>query len=62
MTEDLQRKLKGKQIMIICPKYFGYEARIVNRLQELGSEVFYIDERPDNTSLAKIFIRLFPFL
>jgi hypothetical protein len=62
VIEDLRNKLKNKKIIVICPKYFQYEQRIVNRLIELGSIVSYIDERPNNTSLSKLFIRLLPFL
>jgi hypothetical protein len=62
MIEDLKDNIKDKKIIIICPKYFQYEQKIVNRLINLGAIVFYIDERPNNTSLSKIFIRLFPFL
>jgi hypothetical protein len=62
MTEDLRKALADKKVTVICPKYFGYEQKIVNRLVELGAAVFYIDERPSNSSFAKIVIRLFPLL
>jgi hypothetical protein len=62
MIEDLQKKLNGKRILITCQKYFGYEERIVKRLIELGADVFYIDQRPDNTLITKVVIRLIPFL
>jgi hypothetical protein len=62
MIEDLKNNLKNKRITVICPKYFGYEEKIVNRLNELGAEIFYIDERPSNSLFAKICIRLFPYL
>ncbi|GHV47410.1 hypothetical protein AGMMS49546_36980 [Spirochaetia bacterium] len=61
MIKDLKKALKNKKILVICPKYFGYEEKIVNRLIELGAIVSYIDERPANSTLGKIFIRLFPF-
>jgi hypothetical protein len=62
MIEDLKKIINSKKIMVICPSYFEYERKIVDRLIEHGAIVFYIDERPTNSIIGKGIIRLFPFL
>jgi hypothetical protein len=62
MLQDLKQKLYNKKIIVICPKYFGYEKKIVQRLNELNTKVTYIDERPANSTCTKTLIRIFPFL
>jgi hypothetical protein len=61
MKQDLEELFNNKKIIVICPRYFGYEMKIVNRLSDLGAEVTYIDERPNNLIFTKMIIRLFPF-
>ncbi|MGN7821869.1 hypothetical protein ACTJJB_17195 [Chitinophaga sp. 22536] len=51
--------LAGKKILMICPRFFGYEKKIVAKLEELGADVVYYDERLKNTATAKIAIRFF---
>lgn len=51
-------ELKGKKILLLAPKFFGYEIDIKKELENFGSEVFYFDERPSNDFLTKVFIRL----
>jgi hypothetical protein len=62
MIEDLEKLLKDQRILIICPKFFGYENRIAEKLEELGSMVALIDDRPNNSILMKLIMRYFPFL
>jgi hypothetical protein len=62
VIEDLKDSIQSKKITVICPKYFGYEHKIVEKLIEYGGIVFYIDERPNNSIIGKGLIRLFPFL
>jgi hypothetical protein len=50
--------LVGARILLVSPRFFGYEKRISQRLQERGAKVVYVDDRPDNTTLTKITIRL----
>lgn len=49
--------LKDKNILFISPSFFGYEIEISNKLQELGANVFFIDDRPNNNAITKAFIR-----
>ena len=62
MIEDLEKVLKDQRILIISPRFFGYETRIVKRLEELGSEVVWLDDRPSNSMHTKLIMRYFPFL
>jgi len=52
----------GKNILIFAPKFFGYEIEISKRMEELGAFVTLCDERPSNSFLTKVVIRLKPTL
>jgi len=62
MIEDLKRVLKDQRILIISPKFFGYENRIIERLEQFTSKVVWLDDRPSNSILTKLIMRYFPFL
>ena len=49
---------KGRRILLISPRFFGYETKIINHLKSLGSDVHFLDERPGNSFLVKGLIRL----
>ena len=49
---------KGKSILFISPVFFCYEAAIKNKLIELGADVTYIDDRPNNNFFTKGIIRV----
>ena len=48
---------KGRRILLIAPRFFGYETKIINHLKSLGSEVHFLDERPGNSFLIKGLVR-----
>ena len=50
--------LHGKKILFLSVSFFNYEKAIVNRLNELGAEVDFYDERPSNSNFSKGIIRL----
>ena len=50
---------KGKKILLISVRFFGYEKAIVERLQERGATVDFFDDRPSNSVLQKGIIRVF---
>ncbi|MBE3022556.1 MULTISPECIES: CgeB family protein [Campylobacter] len=50
--------LDGKTILLLAPKFFGYENKIKKELENFGASVIYFDERPKNDFLTKVFIRL----
>jgi hypothetical protein len=52
------KELKGKNILLLAPNFFGYEFEIKKELENLGAKVFYFDERPKNDFLTKACIRL----
>ncbi len=57
------KMLKGRKILFIGPKFFGYEIEITKTLISLGAKVDFYDERPKNSFLVRVFIRLnFKFL
>jgi hypothetical protein len=62
VIDDLKKNLENQRILIICPKFFGYESRIIKKLEELGSMAVWLDDRPSNSVLIKLIVRYFPFL
>lgn len=50
--------IKNKKILYIGPKFFGYELEIQKTLKSLGGEVDFYDDRPKNTFLVRVLIRL----
>ena len=51
-------ELRGKTVLLLAPKFFGYELEIKKELENFGAEVIYFDERPKNDFLTKVFLRL----
>jgi hypothetical protein len=47
-----------KNVLLICPNFFGYEKRIAEAFTQLGWSVDYLDERPSNHWLFKVIQRL----
>ena len=45
------------KVLIITPFFFDYHKRIKRTLEEKGAEVTLIDERPNKSTLTKIFLR-----
>lgn len=50
--------LSGKKILFLSANFFGYEKAITDRLQELGAEVDFFNERPSDSILSKGIIRV----
>ena len=50
--------LSGKTVLLLAPKFFGYELEIKKELENLGARVIYFDERPKNDFFTKVFIRV----
>lgn len=50
--------LLNKNIILISPAYFGYEASIARGLEAKGASVYFIDDRIKNTTINKIAFRL----
>jgi hypothetical protein len=58
----LKKLIAGQRILIISPKYFGYQERIIDQLTDLNSTVVLIDTRPDNSFFTKAVMRYFPYI
>jgi hypothetical protein len=52
------QELRVKTVLLLAPKFFGYEIEIKKELENLGAKVIYFDERPKNDFFTKVFIRL----
>lgn len=52
------QELQNKTVLMLAPKFFGYELEIKRELENLGAKVVYFDERPKNDFFTKVFIRL----
>jgi hypothetical protein len=54
----LKENLTNKKILFISVQTFNLEVEIKNKLEELGAQVTYYDERPANNNFIKGIIRL----
>lgn len=54
----LKGYLANKKILFLSVRTFNLEVEIKNKLEELGAQVTYYDERPANNNLIKGIIRL----
>ena len=54
----LKENLVNKKILFLSIRTFNFEVEIKNKLEELGAEVTYYDERPSNNNFIKGIIRL----
>lgn len=50
--------LDKKNILFLSPSFFSYEVEIQDALKRKGAHVTWCDERPSNTFLTKVLIRL----
>lgn len=51
-------KFLGKRILFFAPKFFNYEVEIKAKMEELGAQVDFYDERMNPSNLDKVIIRL----
>jgi hypothetical protein len=58
----MTNSLVGKSILLISPRTFGYEKIIIDKMEELGANVIYYDDRPHVGLLSKVIIRVAPIL
>jgi len=54
----LRDKISGKKVLFFSVQTFNLEKEIKCKLQELGAEVSYYDERPSNNNFTKGIIRI----
>ncbi len=40
------KKLKGAKVLLLAPRFYGYEIEIVNKLKEQGAEVTFVHNHP----------------
>ncbi len=50
--------IEGRRILVVSPRFFGYEKRIADGLKARGAMATLVDDRPDNDTLSKLLIRL----
>jgi hypothetical protein len=55
-----QLDLKGKNILLICPIFFGYEYSIKDSLTKLGANVLHLSDRPYKNQLLRALTNKFP--
>ena len=54
--------LKGKSILFFCPYFFGYEAKIADKMKALGADVDWFDERSIKSAYCKALLKVVPLL
>ncbi|URQ59611.1 hypothetical protein LQ939_12555 [Pantoea alhagi] len=47
-----------KKLLLVCPRFFGYENEIASQAEKAGWKVTYIDTRPENNFSTKVMLRL----
>lgn len=47
-----------KKLLLVCPRFFGYENEIASQAKKAGWKVTYIDTRPENNFSTKVMLRL----
>lgn len=47
-----------KKILVIAPKFYSYRETIVNQISKNGHHVHFFDDRPSNSNVVKILLRL----
>lgn len=57
-----KKKLENKKILFFSPVFFGYNLEIKHKLEEYGATVDIYDDRPTNSTIGKILIRINPYL
>ena len=50
--------LSGKTVLLLAPKFFGYELEIKKELEKKKKKKKYFEETPKNHFFTKIFISL----
>lgn len=53
----VDKPLSKRNILMFAPSFFHYEKGILKKLEELGANVKFYDERPSNKTYAKAIIR-----
>ncbi|MCY1493387.1 hypothetical protein D9M68_272230 [compost metagenome] len=62
MNQDLQKQLANKRILLIAPRFFGYEKALRETMERHGALVDYWLDKPSNTLTTKALVRLRPTL
>lgn len=56
----MNNQLKNKKILFFSPAFFGYESKIKEKMEALGAEVFYYNERVIDKSYQKALLKINP--
>ena len=48
-----------KRVLLVAPKFFGYEVEIQKELEKRGAEVIFLSDRPFSSSVLKAVARVF---
>lgn len=56
----VENKIVNKKILFFSAKFFGYDIEIKNALSKAGASVEMYDDRPSNSTLSKVLIRIDP--
>lgn len=51
-------QFKGMKILLIAPRFFGYESKIIECVHKNGGEIFFYDDRLNGGLAVKILLRL----
>lgn len=60
ISENIISDLRGKQILFFAPAFFGYENKIVKKMEELGMLVDMYDVRSVTSARSRALLKVFP--
>jgi hypothetical protein len=52
------KSLEGKSILFFSPQFFGYQIEIEKKMRAMGAAAQWFDDRPSNSFLSKVLIRI----
>lgn len=56
------KQMHGKKVLLIAPRFFGYEVEIRNEIERRGAQVDWLADRPFDRSWQSAITRLAPWL
>jgi len=60
--ERILRRLDGKRVLLIAPRFFGYEIDIKNEIERRGASVDWLQDRPFDAPLMMALTKISPTL
>ena len=57
-----ERSISGKRVLFFAPQFFGYDKKIAEKMEQLGADVDFFDERSIKKSYQKAVLKYAPWM